>query len=85
MSLTQPKLTDWFPACVKPARIGCYQVGYIEENESSVSPYSYSYALWNGEVFMGMGDRASDVRMPDYVSISLNEPDNYWRGLAVKP
>jgi hypothetical protein len=76
---TDTQLTPWFPARVKPARVGVYQT-----QDSDLPGYTY-YNLWDGKRWH-YGDqelRTHQVWFDPW-------PDNAaslkrWRGLAKEP
>lgn len=68
------KLTDWFPADVKPMRVGVY--------ECKRSAYSV-LKHWNGVWFGAWGVSADDAYdRKEQKSVSQDEE---WRGLAQPP
>jgi hypothetical protein len=71
------KLTDWFPADVKPVRVGVYQTRQGEE-------FSDWFQFWNGTFWSessGYVDGA--FRSQGRPSEGFNEVE--WRGLAQPP
>jgi hypothetical protein len=78
--MSKQKLTKWFPADVKPARPGVYNVSCLESGQSGKW-----YALFDGQRWSWKWDTdaASDVLHEDG-----NPSDWYlgsWRGLASHP
>lgn len=75
--MKKQKLTDWFPADVKPLHVGVYQRGC----KGKVSKYCYWY--WNGDFWETGG-------WPTAKQAALNPRDKScsvwpWRGLANPP
>lgn len=73
------KLTPWFPADVKPARKGVYQVSDCFWADR------VGYAYWNGRRF---GFRAADDPSMAHLhrnSLTLFPERTSWRGLAENP
>lgn len=68
--MTNPELTPWFPADVKPVRVGYYEIDwYGDGNMRGLSPDYWDGKQWR--LFGPSGD------------IFVGAPS--WRGLAVKP
>lgn len=74
--MTAPKLTPWFPADVKPVRVGVYET-------RDVSVYGSKYQCWNGKWW---GCYSFDVKKAykDRRGKSCCQCVE-WRGLAVQP
>jgi len=76
---TEPKLTPWFPANVRPVRRGVYSI------KAGDSPHPL-HAYWNGRHWCGrtaMG--AYWAARPAYISSPALGPVDGWRGLAEPP
>lgn len=68
-------ITPWFPADVKPARVGVY------ERQGSRDTYPFSY--WDGKRWLLSGETPeAAARHHDSASYRQNLP---WRGLAKDP
>ena len=71
------KYTPWFPADVKPARVGVYQTGDPSDIEDQL------YQHWNGRHWGMCADTIAEAKaVADDRSFFQNEP---WRGLAKAP
>lgn len=73
--MSKPKLTPWFPADVKPARVGVYQKDFEDETEE--------YQYWNGKRWF-YGDITPSETLQKFSregndTIPLARP---WRGLT---
>jgi len=66
------KLTPWFPANVKPVRVGVYRVQY----------YNYSgFAYWDGKQWSNLVDSvASAYKNHDWTDGAIQQ--KRWRGLT---
>ena len=76
------EVTDWTPVSTPPTFVGIYQLGTKDDNE--IVPYFYSYSFWNGREFVGIYISPDEHNGDPYVSISLNHPDNFYRGVTKK-
>ena len=75
----KPKLTPWFPAHVKPARVGVYEV---DDQDGMIGPW---YAYWNGRRFGWRSWKGpQEAYESRFDSIGLDERA-IWRGLAEDP
>jgi hypothetical protein len=74
----KPKLTPWFPASVKPARVGVYNVDTLELGDI--------YRYWDGRHWSFFG-LSPDGAMTQHAhgNIFTNGRLFPWRGLAEKP
>lgn len=69
------KLTDWFPADVKPVHIGVYETNAVTHGV---------YQKWDGEKWCTYCPSVRSANMP--ANSNESEYQNVkWRGLAVKP
>ena len=76
--MSKQKLTQWFPADVKPVHVGVYEVLYQN------GKYGKRYRYWDGKKFCyqsfdsqhAFDKRYSSTRLPKYVE---------WRGLSEQP
>ncbi|WP_257835249.1 hypothetical protein [Burkholderia glumae] len=69
------KVTDWYPASVKPVRVGVYE---IQDGTSDIFGPVYSY--WNGSRFgyrSSLPERAFLMRKEETMAL----PVIRWRGL----
>lgn len=73
MSKKQPKVTEWFPATVKPVRVGHYQRNWGDGSLTEVPDY------WDGKHWFNC-----DIDGSHDGCRSLDE-SRPWRGLAAKP
>lgn len=77
------ELTPWFPATVKPARKGWYEVG------ESTPIHRNSYGMLTGRPFRYWTGRQWLIAKPNlgwsFTSIFGKYPCHQWRGLAKKP
>lgn len=70
------KLTDWFPAGVKPAQVGVYQ--------RQVPPGVADYSHWDGTCWRhGALSKDEAARRKDWGGSSYQDFD--WRGLSSDP
>ncbi len=71
-------VTEWFPADIKPVRVGVYQIkdGFMDE----VDWYSY----WNGLEWRYAGYTPKEAYQDRLEKHSLNQYQK-WRGLSSKP
>lgn len=75
------KLTEWYPAHIKPARKGFYQI-YLEGVPREKSWFSY----WDGNNFSYAADtieRTKNYWLGDNERFFHSQKE--WRGLAEKP
>ena len=71
--MSKKKLTEWFPADVKPARVGVYKTKF-----TALEGYSY----WNGCEWTNQVDAKTRVRTA-WTEGACQE--KHWRGLAKNP
>lgn len=78
--MSAPKLTPWFPADKKPARVGVY-----ETTSSSSSSGEQIFQHWSGR-FWGCCtmDPAIAVKLK-YAAVQSVSQQHRWRGLAKEP
>jgi hypothetical protein len=76
--MSKAKLTDWFPADVKPVHVGVYEVLY--ENGCFGSRYRY----WNGVRFcyQCMNSQKAFQKRNNHTGLDAFVS---WRGIAEKP
>jgi len=80
--MTNQTLTDWFPASVKPVRVGVYEVkGNVCDEDHP------AYAHWDGEHW---GDFIGIMHLADgqgfkYEAGSDACQNKIWRGLSKEP
>lgn len=74
---TEQKLTDWFPADVKPVRKGVYATRYVGDSDSGYSTWTGTH--WGCEYFSF--DYAKQYRDSD----GRGHQDKNWRGLSSNP
>lgn len=72
--MAKQKLTPWFPADAKPARIGVYQ---------RLFDCHERYALWNGESWRFAAGSAAEAH--SYARHPTTSRELPWRGLAEQP
>ena len=81
--MSEPKLTPWFPASVKPARPGVYNVSCREREQTG-----RWYGRFDGRKWYGSWGNSPDDRVmypyPQWTSTADGTPAT-WRGLAEKP
>jgi hypothetical protein len=72
------KLTPWFPAKVKPVKVGVYQ---------SKKPFLSWYRYWDGEYWHSGG--TTPMAAKNYANMAGSRfdetPPEPWRGLAEEP
>jgi len=69
--MTKPKLTPWFPASIKPVRVGDYEYLYL------VADLKFA-CWWDGKNFLISNGRFKGQRIKCFAS-------DQWRELAAKP
>lgn len=71
------KLTPWFPADVKPVRVGVYETNFRE-----VCAVFKGFSFWNGVEWSNQRDLKEGARTAGYTgSVQTKQ----WRGLASNP
>ena len=85
--IKMPKLTEWFPAEIKPVRVGVYEVSNIFREKIG------TYAYWDGKWWHGYNDTIDGAM--ENIEIRMNLAANnlrllasqnkQWRGLAEQP
>lgn len=73
---TPPRLTDWYPPSIKPARVGVYQRDMRGTGNGQ-------YSHWDGMFWGGWGG-SIEIAARNAGGISSVQDAN-WRGLAKKP
>jgi hypothetical protein len=73
--MTKDKVTDWFPASIKPVREGVYQ-RFDPQTKAVV------YSRWNGKYWCL---NSSEFQLAEKAIIRTSYPDLRWRGLAQDP
>lgn len=73
--MSKPKLTDWFPANVKPVHVGVYEV---ESDDLSLG-----YSFYDGLYFRGIRKTVDETASA--IPHVWDHVDLMWRGLAEKP
>lgn len=68
------KLTDWFPADVKPKRVGVYITRFVGDSD-------HGYSYWNGEYWGSEWGSIQKASLWD----RYGHQDKDWKGLAEKP
>lgn len=76
--MSEKKLTPWFPASVKPARNGVYEVEGPEDLGRNYFSY-FDGERWHGQWFTPERARA---KAP---GIGIGLQSDKWRGLAQEP
>lgn len=85
MSKKQPKLTPWFPADVRPAHVGFYQVDWSSEVGRKATQATQWFALWDGSRWSWMDvDQEGATRYYERGHYHL-AGTLAWRGVAQKP
>ena len=77
MKVTEDSCTKWFPAHVKPAYVGVYQV------KSCMMTFAPLYRYWDGANWY-LGDN-SPRRAGRHTKITTKHNLLQWRGLKYKP
>ena len=76
--MSKPKLTDWFPADVKPVRTGVY------ETKQQNMFHGTRFQFWNGKFWCAYTSTAEDAaRASNSNKSSVHNPA--WRGRANNP
>lgn len=71
-----PPVTEWFPADVKPVRVGVY------ERAIDGIPLPHPFYTWNGTAWIGLGSDSPDKMIGRNPSVFQNIQ---WRGLSSDP
>lgn len=74
------KLTEWFPAHVKPAHVGVYEVRFLRCESVSVEGFSY----WDGRKWSETQPSAERGAMYQ-ANFITGVQNKEWRGLAKEP
>lgn len=74
--MTAPKVTDWFPASVKPVRRGVY-----ERIPTIWTGRAYRFAVWDGRKWLCSNRTAIGANFSAANGIS-QEQNTPWRGLT---
>lgn len=72
--MKKQKLTPWFPAGTKPARVGVYQCGEMYSRQT--------YQFWHGAFWSCWCWSVEDAAR---YGVQSQRQNSTWRGLAVKP
>ena len=78
------KLTDWFPAGVKPVRVGVYERDYGRQFDEGDDP---AYQFWDGSQWL-YGTSTPETTMKAVAKSDFSGVCQYehaWRGLAEPP
>ena len=75
--MSEPKLTPWYPASVKPVREGVYPTSiYYWRGE-----IEYGYSNWNGSRWSMQAATPHDAKARGFF-LNAARQDKRWRGLA---
>ena len=77
-----PKLTEWFPAEIKPVRVGVYEVSNCFGEKIG------NFAYWDGKKWSGYNETIEGaIHNYNTAAEFQNRADQnkQWRGLAEKP
>ena len=75
--MSKPKLTEWFPGDVKPAREGVYQ-------QLCGDAVVVGYQRWDGRRWYGWRETADEAERASQTAAAGFQGDP-WRGLAQDP
>lgn len=83
--MSDPKLTPWFPASVRPVYVGVYQARFFDLSDADDRAPEYHY--WNGKRWW-YGSNTPRKTAEEFLRADRGEPQptpKPWRGLASDP
>jgi hypothetical protein len=78
--MSKPKVTPWFPASVKPKRVGVYQVE--DEEDENFPDQTFGYKHWDGSIFGLFCGSPGDAERHGGLNSAFRV--KRWRGLTKK-